>query len=234
MIINKGHWSESVGVFDLETTGIDVATSRIVSANVSMLDGDGNIVSRTDWLADPGIPIPEQASNIHGITTARAQAEGRPSLEVVTEISAALRTVFATGAAVVVYNAPYDLSLLRHEALRHGIEPIAAPRPVIDPLVIDKAVDRYRKGKRTLDVVAAHYGVELLDAHDASSDAIAAGRVAQALARRYPEALSLDVAELHDMQVGWCSTQAQSFQTYMRTKKGRLDFTASGEWPLRM
>ncbi|WP_235934051.1 3'-5' exonuclease [Paramicrobacterium chengjingii] len=234
MSINKGHWSESLGVFDLETTGIDVATSRIVSANVSVLDGGGNIVSRTDWLADPGIPIPEQASNIHGITTERARAEGRPSADVVAEIVAALRDVFAKDLAVVIYNAPYDLSLLRHEALRHGIEPIGNPRPVIDPLVIDKAVDRYRKGKRTLDVVAAHYGVELLDAHDASSDAIAAGRVAQALARTFPQALSLDIAELHEMQVGWCSAQAQSFQMYMRTKKGRLDFVASGDWPVRV
>ncbi|GAB2514513.1 DNA polymerase-3 subunit epsilon [Paramicrobacterium agarici] len=231
---NEGHWSESVGVFDLETTGIDVSTSRIVSANVSLLDHGGNIVSRTDWLADPGVPIPEQASRVHGITTEHARAMGRPAAAVVEEIVTALREILAMGAPIVIYNAPYDLSLLRHEALRHGIEPLADPRPVIDPLVIDKAVDRYRKGKRTLDVVAAHYGVELLAAHDASSDAIAAGRVAQALARTFPQALSLDAAELHEMQVGWCVAQAQSFQTYMRTKKGRVDFVASGEWPIRV
>lgn len=231
--ISESHWSESVGVFDLETTGIDVSTSRIVSANVSVLDREGNVVSRQDWLADPGVPIPEQASRIHGITTERAESEGRPIAVVVQEIVTALREIFAMGSAVVIYNAPYDLSLLRHEALRHGVEPLADPRPVIDPLVIDKAVDRYRKGKRTLDVVAEHYGVELLDAHDASSDAIAAGRVAQAIARAYPQALALDAAQLHDMQVGWCVAQAQSFQTYMRTKKGRTDFVASGEWPIR-
>ncbi|WP_306387809.1 3'-5' exonuclease [Microbacterium sp. MPKO10] len=232
--MNKGHWSESVGVFDLETTGIDVATSRIVSANVSLLDTDGNVVSRTDWLADPGVPIPEQAARVHGITTEHARSLGRPAAEVVSEIVAALREILATGAPIVIYNAPYDLSLLRHEALRHGVAPLDDPRPVIDPLVIDKAVDRYRKGKRTLDVVSAHYGVELRDAHEAASDAVAAGRVAQAIARAYPQALAIAADELHDMQIGWCEAQALSFQTYMRTKRGRTDFVASGDWPVRV
>lgn len=232
--MNEQHWAEAIGVFDLETTGIDVTSSRIVSANVSVLNKDGVITSRTDWLADPGVPIPEQAAAIHGITTERARAEGRPSCDVVGEIVDALNALFSAGTPVVIYNAPYDLSLLRHEAERHGIRPIIEPRPVIDPLVIDKAVDRYRKGKRTLDIVAAHYGVELLDAHEASSDATAAGRVAQALARRFPEALSISAADLHDLQVGWCDAQAKSFETYMRTKRGRTDFVASGEWPLRL
>ena len=71
-----------------------------------------------------------------------------------------------------------------------GIAPFSAPRaPVIDPLVIDKAVDRYRKGKRTLEAAAAFYGVPLDDAHDAGADAIAAGRVAQAIAREHGAAL---------------------------------------------
>nr|WP_176980898.1 3'-5' exonuclease [Microbacterium humi] len=226
------HWSESVGVFDLETTGIDVAQSRIVSANVSVLDGDGGITRRLDWLANPGIPIPEQASRIHGITTERAIAEGRVAAEVVAEIVTTLSELFEAGIPVVIYNAPYDLSLLHYEAVRHGITPIDDPRPIIDPLVIDKAVDRYRKGKRTLDVVAAHYGVELLDAHEAASDAIAAGRVAQAIARTYPEALGISATELHELQVSWCDAQARSFQTYMRAK-GRAEFIASGLWPRR-
>lgn len=226
------HWSESIGVFDLETTGIDVATSRIVSANVSVLDGDGAISRRFDWLSNPGIPIPEQAARIHGITTERAIAEGRPSAEVVAEIIDALQELFSSDVPVVIYNAPYDLSLLHYEAVRHGLSPIGDPRPIIDPLVIDKAVDRYRKGKRTLDVVAAHYGVELLDAHEASSDAIAAGRVAQAIARAFPEALGITAVELHELQVGWCDSQARNFQSYMRAK-GRADFTASGGWPRR-
>lgn len=228
----QSHWADSLGVFDLETTGIDVRSSRIVSAHVGVLGADGEIVHRSDWLANPGIPIPEQATAVHGITTERAVSEGRPAADVVAEIVEALRALFDAGTPVVIYNAPYDLTLLRHEALRYGIAPLVNPSPVIDPLVIDKAVDRYRKGKRTLEAAAAFYGVSLTDAHDADSDAIAAGRVAQAIARAHPDALSIDASELHRLQVGWCATQAESFQAWMRSK-GNPDFTTSGGWPVR-
>jgi len=224
-------WYDELGVFDLETTGIDVETSRIVSATVAVIDADGVVRERTDWLADPGVEIPVQASAVHGITTERARAEGRMAAEVVAEIVASLRSLLERGVAVTVYNAPYDLTLLNREAHRHGVAPLNSPAPIIDPLVIDKAVDRYRKGKRTLEFAAQFYGVELLDAHDAGADAIAAGRVAQAIARRYPEKLGADVSELHGLQVGWCADQAASFQEYMR--RSRPDFTTSGAWPER-
>src|SRR5690606_9732845 len=144
-------WGARIGVFDLETTGVDVDSSRIVSACVAVLDEGGQLVARWDWLADPGVEIPEGAAAVHGITTERARAEGAPARTVVTEVAQTLRVLFATGVPVVVYNAPYDLSLLDRECRRHGIEPLDAPGPIIDPLVIDKAVDRYRKGKRTLE-----------------------------------------------------------------------------------
>ncbi|MCU1405607.1 MAG: polymerase subunit epsilon, partial [Glaciihabitans sp.] len=102
----------------------------------------------------------------------------------------------------------------------------------IDPLVLDKTVDKYRKGKRTLEAAALHYGVDLTDAHDAAADAVAAGRVAQALAQRYAAQLAIDPRELHTQQVSWCKEQALSFQDYMRRTRDP-DFTASGAWPVR-
>jgi DNA polymerase-3 subunit epsilon len=227
-------WWKALGVFDLETTGIDVETARIVTAHVGLIDASGASIAHGEWLADPGVEIPEQASAVHGISTERARAEGRPAAEVVAEIVAALRAVFARGVPLVVYNAPYDLTLLDREARRHGIEPLGDVGEigcVIDPLVIDKAVDRFRKGKRTLEAAASVYGVVLDDAHDAGADAVAAGRVAQAMARRYPEQLDVPTTDLHDLQIGWCSTQAASFQEYMRRKDPT--FTTSGEWPHR-
>ena len=225
-------WFDTLGVFDLETTGIDVTTSRIVSANVSILGPDGAILERTDWLADPGVEIPAQASNVHGITTEHARAEGRPAREVVAEIVAAVRAILHRGIALTVYNAPYDLSLLRHEAVRHGIEPLVNPAPIIDPLVIDKALDRYRKGKRTLEAAAAVYGVELIDAHDAGADAIAAGRVAQAIAAREPDKLTIPADELHRRQIEWSAEQQTSFAEYMR-RTHNPDFVESIGWPER-
>jgi DNA polymerase-3 subunit epsilon len=222
-----------LGVFDLETTGVDVDTSRIVSACVAVIDDEGNVITRWDWLADPGIEIPEGAAAVHGITTERARAEGRPAELVVAEVAQTLRVLFATGHPVVVYNAPYDLTLLDRECRRYGIDPIEHAHPVIDPLVMDKAVDRYRKGKRTLEVTAERYGVTLDDAHDAGADAIAAGRVAQSLQRAYPEELDVSAPDLHGRQETWYAEQAASFQDYIRNVKGDESYVAAMGWPVR-
>jgi DNA polymerase-3 subunit epsilon len=225
-------WAHVVGVFDLETTGIDVTSDRIVTAHVGLLDADGAVVRATGWLADPGVEIPDGATAVHGITTEHARTHGRPCGEVVAEVVDALRALLDAGIPVVAYNAPYDFSLLKHEALRHGVQPLEAPAPVIDPLVLDRAHDRYRRGKRTLEVVAAHYRVVLEGAHDAAADAVAAGRVAQALAARFP--LPADVTELHTQQIGWARAQADSLTEYF-IRIGRIDPAdpVDGRWPIR-
>ena len=225
-------WWHALGVFDLETTGIDVTGDRVVTAHVGVLDADGAIISATDWLADPGVDIPHGATAVHGVTTAHARTHGRDSATVVAEVIDALRALFDAGIPVVAYNAPYDFSLLKYEALRHGIEPILTPSPVIDPLVVDKAYDRYRKGKRTLEVVAAHYAVVLQDAHEASADAVAAGRVAQALVGRFGAQLPATLAELHTQQISWARAQAESLTEYF-VRIGRLDADVDGSWPIR-
>jgi DNA polymerase-3 subunit epsilon len=227
-------WTRVIGVFDLETTGVDVRSDRIVTAHVGVLDATGRALDARDWLADPGIPIPEGAAAIHGISTARARAEGRAAWDVVAEVLDALRALFATGIPVVAYNAPFDFSLLKYEALRHGLIPIDAPAPVIDPLVVDKTYDRWRRGKRTLTAVAAHYAVRLDGAHEASADAIAAGRVAQALAVRFAPWLPETAAELHTRQIAWARAQAASLTEYF-ISIGRLDPDdhLDGSWPIR-
>lgn len=226
------NWSDTLAVFDLETTGIDVETSRIVSATVAVIDRAGEVLERVDWLLDPGIEIPAQATNVHGITTEYAAENGRGAAEGVAEIVATIREHLGRGLPLVAYNAPYDLTLLNRESLRHGVFPLVAPSPVVDPLVIDKAVDRYRKGKRTLEVTSAFYGVSLDDAHDSGADAIAAGRVAQAIARAHAAKLPVTVSELHDLQAKWSLEQAESFQAYMRRERDP-EFVASGGWPER-
>lgn len=225
-------WLNRVGVFDLETTGIDVMSDRVVTAHVGVIDADGRQIAARSWLADPGIPIPDGATAVHGVTTAHARAHGRPAREVVEQVVHALRSLLAQGVPVVAYNASYDFSLLASEARRHGVAPLIDPSPIVDPFVIDKAVDRYRRGKRTLGDVAAHYDIVLEGAHEASADAIAAGRVAQALARQY--ALAESSEELHTRQVGWARSQAASLTEYF-ISIGRIDpaETLDGAWPVR-
>lgn len=226
------HWITRVGVFDLETTGVDVENDRVVTAHVGLLDADGREIAARNWLADPGIEIPAGATAVHGVTTEHARRFGRPVAEVVAEITSALRSLLSQGVPVVAYNAAYDFSLLAHEAHRHAVAPLHDPSPIIDPLVIDKAYDRYRPGKRTLQVVAALYAVQLDDAHEAAADAVAAGRVAQALARQF--VLPDTLAELHTRQIGWARSQAESLTEYF-IRIGRLDpeDTIDGTWPVR-
>lgn len=226
------NWHDELGVFDLETTGVNVETARIVTAHVGRIGASGDVIGHFDWLVDPGVEIPEQASAVHGISTERARADGLPAAEAVAEIVAALRAILEAGIPVVAYNAPYDFTVLDREAIRHGVLPLVAPAPIVDPLVIDKAVDKYRRGKRTLEVTAQFYGVNLSDAHDAGADAIAAGRVAQAIGRAHGAELALTPAELHARQITWCQEQADDFQEYMRRVKDP-SFTTSGAWPVR-
>ena len=225
-------WAENLAVFDTETTGVDPARARVVSSSIALLGGGGEVRERYDWLIDPGVEIPYAAAQVHGITTEVARASGVDAAVGILQIVEQLQAMVDRGFALVVYNAPYDLTLLHAEAARHGISWPGDLSPVVDPLVIDKQVDRYRKGKRTLEVVSQHYGVELGAAHDAGEDAIAAGRAAQALARRYSQVLPEEAAALHDAQIAWAAAQAASFQEYMRRVKDP-SFVADGAWPIR-
>jgi DNA polymerase III epsilon subunit-like protein len=104
------------------------------------------------------------------------------------------------------------------ECARHGLPRFECSGPVIDGRVLDQHVDRWRKGKRTLTDVAAHYEVRLDGAHDATEDALAAGRVAWKIARQYPAVATLSLAELHEAQAGWHADHQRSFADYLRTK----------------
>lgn len=208
-------WHESIRAgFDLETTGRDPRTALIVTATLVMVDEQGRAASSAEWLVDPGVPIPAEAAEVHGVTTERAQAEGMPAAQGVTEITETLRDLFAAGIPVVAFNGVYDFTVMDREARRHGLTPLEA-RPVIDPFVLDKQVDRFRKGKRTLSAVSEHYGVTLENAHTSAADALAAVQVADALAARY-EQLRVAPVDLHERQVRWKAEQAESFEQYLR------------------
>ncbi|ROQ76846.1 3'-5' exonuclease [Streptomyces sp. NBC_01260] len=225
--------------FDLETTGTEPLEARIVTAAVVAVDGsDGEPVSRHAWLADPGIRIPAQASAIHGISSERAAAEGRPASEVADEIADTLTGYWRRGVPVVAYNAAFDLTLLTAELHRHGLPSLsdrlggAGIGPVVDPYTIDRAVDRYRKGKRNLEAVCVEYGVVHGGAHDATADALAAVRVAYAIAGRHASVAALTGAELHQRQITWYAEWAADFQQFLR-RKGEADAVIDGRWPVR-
>ncbi|MCS0635471.1 3'-5' exonuclease [Streptomyces sp. LP05-1] len=232
-----GWHGETLVGFDLETTGTDPREARIVTAAIVEVRA-GEVTARRQWLADPGVRIPAQASAIHGISTERAAADGRPGREVAEELAEALTGYWARGVPVVAYNAAFDLTLLAAELLRYGLPSLgdrlggAPAGPVIDPYTIDRAVDRYRRGKRNLEAVCGEYGVRLDGAHEAAADALAAVLVARAIAGRHPSVAALTPAELHDRQIGWYAEWAADFQGFLR-RKGSPDAVIDPVWPLR-
>lgn len=225
-------WANIIAVFDTETTGIAPDTTRIVSAHVSILNAHGDVEQPQNWLIDCGIDIPEQATAVHGITTERMRAEGTPAAESILEIVTTLSRLLDSGIPVVAYNASYDFTILDREAQRYNLEALMSPKPIVDPLIIDKHVDKFRKGKRTLEATAAHYGVDLTGAHDASVDAIAAGRVAQAIGKKFAADLAFPAQELHDLQVQWAKEQAESYATWRRSQNLPV-YPGDGLWPVR-
>lgn len=223
--------------FDTETTGVDPTNDRIVTATVLVIGAQpGQIIERS-WLLDPGVEIPTAASDIHGITTEKARAEGRQPVDVLPEIVIALSEAWTNRWPVVAYNAPFDLTILDHELARHGLGSIAeegGPGLVIDPLVCDRRLDMFRKGKRTLTATCEHYGVRLDGAHDAKHDAIAAARVAWRLAEKYPNVLQeRPLEQLQDDQARWYAEWAAHFEDYLRTRGGNPDAVIERAWPYR-
>ncbi|TGB07996.1 3'-5' exonuclease [Streptomyces sp. MZ04] len=223
--------------FDLETTGTDPSEARIVTGAVIEVKAD-EVLGRKEWLADPGVEIPPDAVAVHGISNERAAADGRPAAEVADAIAGVLVSYWRAGVPVVAYNATFDLSLLSAELRRHGLPSLrerlggAEPAPVIDPYTIDRSVERYRKGKRNLEAVCTEYGVVLESAHDAMSDALAAARLATAIATRHPKLAAVGPAELHRRQIEWYAEWAADFQNFLRGK-GNADAVVESAWPLR-
>ncbi len=214
--------------FDLETTGVEPATARIVTA--AFVDSPAQV--RT-WLADPGIEIPESARAVHGITTEFARANGAAAVQVVSELCAEFAALREEGAVVVGHNVVYDLSVMAAEVARHrpDIDFASIIPTIVDTFVVDKQIDPYRRGKRTLIETAKTYRIELLDAHDAAADALAALDISRALAEKSTEISALSNDEIMAAQADWKRSQAAGLQAWLR-KKGNAEAVADGSWPM--
>ncbi|MBK3427061.1 3'-5' exonuclease [Corynebacterium tuberculostearicum] len=211
--------------FDLETTSANPKEARIVTSALVRIDGRD--VQKVEHLADPGIEIPQEATNVHGITTEKARAEGRPHEEVLKDTVEAIKAAWEDGLTLIVYNAAFDLTVLRSLT-----GDFTVTGPVYDPYVIDRVSDKWRKGKRTLGAVCEHYGVELGNAHEATADALAAARVAWKQVRQhYPNLAQMDDNELMEFQaVKWYEDRV-AFKKYLEGK-GRDASDVSTAWPL--
>lgn len=231
-------WYEGpLAAFDTETTGVDAETDRIVSAAVVVQDAPGTRPRVTRWLVNPGVPVPEAATAVHGLTQDHVERYGRWPAPVMDEIAKELAAHSAADRPLVVMNAPFDLTLLDRELRRHRAASLSrymagTPLCVLDPRVLDKHLDRYRKGRRTLAGLCAQYGVELSEAHDAAADALAALAVVRAVGARFAARLErLTAAELHTLQTLWHAAQARGLQAWF-AHSGSPEVVDTS-WPLR-
>ncbi|MFI0265686.1 exonuclease domain-containing protein [Streptomyces luteogriseus] len=228
-------WDGDFVVFDTETTGKDYETAHIVTAFIGTVGPDGG--ERDAWThrIRPDIPIPEEATAVHGITNEMAQYYAEPTF-VLPGIVNALVLALNQGLPIVAFNARYDFTVLDRDCRRHGIPTLSEMtagliQPVLDPYVLDKSVDQYRRGKRTLTAMSAHYGVTLTDAHEASADAIAAGHVGRAIIKSY-KGLQIPLERLHRAQEIYAAQQALSLERFLRQKESDPSIRCEPQWPL--
>lgn len=217
--------------FDLETTGLDFNKAKIVTADIVEINTRTGETKTTSWVADPGVDLTGTFIERHGINNAFVQEKGRDHDTVVKEIVDHIYDAWDDGLPLVVYNAAFDLSLLH--VLSDGKFNIRGT--VIDPLVIDKATDRWRKGSRKLVDVAPHYGYNLSeeDAHSSRNDALATLHIAIEQLKGNignTDTIPDTEFELFAKQVQWRSTQHKSLAHYLESKGEEIN--GDGLWPI--
>ncbi len=176
---------------DLEATGTDPATARIISVGVDKRLAehalDAVAAMHTYYVVNPGCPIPQEVQDLTKITHAMADA-GRPFSEYAAPLWDWIKDSYLIGFNI----AAYDLPLLCEEMLRCGVDFDFPQERVIDCGVIFK-----KKHPRTLE--AAHFqyvGPDTFTAHNALADAMATGRVMAGQLICHPDLGDMTTAQL--------------------------------------
>jgi DNA polymerase III epsilon subunit-like protein len=173
--------------FDFETSGLPKGrkpvtqetlgqydTCRAVSLSAARFSSKGRLVDTFDAMILPtDFTISPGSIAIHGITEDMARSRGRPFLQVFTDFMTFIGPRTKT---IVAHNAKFDVSVLRSEMLRHGIN-----LSLIDELNFRCTLELYRerflKPIRLGVLYEDIFGEQFEDAHNSLADCIACGRV---------------------------------------------------------
>ena len=171
--------------FDLETTGINIASDRIVEMSYLKVDVNGNETTKTMRL-NPGMHIPEKVTAIHGISD--EDVKDSPTFN---EVAKSLARELE-GCDLAGYNSvKFDIPLLAEEFLRSGVDIDLKRRKFVDVQVIFMKME-----PRTLSAAYKFFAnKELTNAHSAEADTLATYEVLQAQLDRYPN-LENDIGKL--------------------------------------
>ena len=169
--------SKPIVFFDLETTGINIASDRIVEISILKVFPNGNKESKT-WFVNPEMEIPKESSEIHGITNEKVVTE--PTFK---ELAANVSEMIA-GCDLAGFNSNrFDIPLLAEELMRAGIDFDMNDRKAIDVQVIF-----HKKEQRTLGAGYQFYcGKELEGAHGAEADTNATYEILLAQLDKYED-----------------------------------------------
>ncbi|UAY53905.1 3'-5' exonuclease [Arachidicoccus terrestris] len=168
--------TQPLAFFDIESTGINPATDRIVELAIIRINPDGE-KARFRRLVHPGISIPKESSDIHGITD--EMVRDAPSFkDIATEVA-----VFLENCDLGGYNSNrFDVPLLVEEFLRAGVPFSMSNRRLLDVQKI-----YHKMEPRTLSAAYQFYCQKSLeDAHTATADVEATWEVLQAQIDKYP------------------------------------------------
>lgn len=214
--------------FDTETTGVDTESDRIITCFMRAKNGDV-IQFEHNWVIDPGVEIPKEASDVHGMSTEWVREHGRKDVDTaIWEIVTNLELYASQGFIVAGYNHSFDLAILDAEVRRRQISPSGLSKleaRYIDPLILDRHIDRFRKGGRKLMDVARHYGIEIEEdkLHEASYDVeVTEQLIPKVLNRVWAETIYDRPAQtpdgfitwLQDKQVEWKKEWAKGITKY--------------------
>lgn len=167
--------------FDLETTGVDAQTARVVEIAAARMNTDGAMSPAVATLVNPGVPIPPEATAIHGITDEMVADAPPFSDALVLAIVDQLTPETVLGGFNVLH---YDLRVLQAECARHAVSTDwLRGRPVIDACCIFRL-------REPRDLAAARMFYLALsddDAHRAAADVRATAAVFLAQRERYAD-----------------------------------------------
>ena len=204
---------------DFETTRTDTDTARVVEVALIGSNPDianGEYLPLFCHIVNPGVEIPGEAAAIHGITTERAIDFGISPQGALAVIASAF--VSCASIPLVIYNVPFDFPLLLAEAKRYGVEIPAWPN-FLDPLLLDRHFDKYRRGSRKLEDVAKHYGVKLDGtAHGSRVDAAASIGIMRKIVGRYPELFAYSIGHMQTLQAMWYANWKKGINEYWESK----------------
>ncbi|MEE2886530.1 MAG: exonuclease domain-containing protein [Planctomycetota bacterium] len=184
--------------FDLETTGLDTYSDRIVEIGLVKLMPDGERLKMVERM-DPGIDIPDASAAIHGIRTEDVRGLfGKPRLP---HFADSILEFFGDCDIAGFNTIAYDVPLWLAECRRHEIPFELHGRYQVDAKVIfhvkETGWDRFMMGPRNLTAAVQHYcGRELDGAHSAEHDAEGTLDVLLSQLERFPD-LPRDVPGLH-------------------------------------